>query len=114
MRLTYMPPLALPERLTSISLAPVYPIFVLLVFSMIFLQKFGYTTPDGSSIGLDTPLIWVGLGWLIFRKKVEVSGTRLLLFGLLINAIAISLVAGSNQNPKLQAVAIVLALYGPL
>ena len=53
---------ALPIKLISAS--AVYPVFAMLVISLVFLQKFGLTVGEGS-IGLDAFIIWIGLGWLM-------------------------------------------------
>ena len=99
---------ALPIKLISAS--AVYPVFAMLVISLVFLQKFGLTVGEGS-IGLDAFIIWIGLGWLIYRSEIEISPVRLLLLGLVFGAMALSIIMGANQAPKLQAAAIVLVLY---
>src|SRR6195952_1783470 len=96
-----------------ISAPSVYPVYAMLVISMVFLQKFGLTVGE-SSIGLAALIIWVGLGWLIYRSEIEVSPVRLLLLGLVFGAMALSLIVGRNQTPKLQAAGIVLVLYAAL
>ena len=95
--------------LSRATLRRVPRVFGVLVFCMIFLQKIGLTVSAGS-VGLDTFLLWAGLGWLLLAGDLRIARGRLILFLLLLNVIVIGLVLNGTP-PKLSALAILLTLY---
>ncbi len=84
-------------------------VFGLLVVAMIVLQKFGFTEGAGS-VGLDTGLLWLGLGWLALHGELRIVRHRLVLLVLLLDAIALNLVL-AERPVKWTALGIVLVLY---
>src|ERR1700761_1833881 len=89
--------------------AGVYRVFAILTFSMIFLQKLALSF-GGGSVGFDTGILCLGLGWLVISGRAVIPPWRLLLLGLLLAAITLSLALFQDQ-PRLTALGIMLTLY---
>ena len=87
----------------------VYPAFAVLVVAMIVFQKLALNVGDGS-IGINTFILWLGLGWMVFTSRSEFVASRVLLLGAVILSVVIGLGRGEPLT-RPTAILIILAMY---